>query len=77
MVLFLGSRNLCDRFKQEGLQQHKLLTKVVETCEFANARANSWERLLKRDTRIAAQALQDANVVLPFRMRLSVTRRAL
>ena len=61
----------------QGKWQLKLLTKTIEQCELANALKHTPESLSVRDTKLSANKLMESDYVLPWSLRVQITRKVL
>ena len=55
--------------------QYRLLQKHIDLCELANGLVNNFEALTRRELTIAVTKLLENNILLPYSLRLQLTRK--
>lgn len=61
--------------KAEGKHQYRFLQKHVTLCELANGVVSNLEGLSKRDLVLSMDQLVEADVVVPFHLKVKLTRK--
>ena len=66
---------MSESLKNNNKWQHKLLDRMIDNSELANALTHNFQTLSRRELRNAVQQLTTNNIVIPFEIRLSFSKR--
>ena len=69
------AKKVMDDMKAQGLFQHKFLGKHISNCELANGLAHNFASMSPRDVKLSVAKLMQADVVLPWPVRVQVTQK--